>query len=143
MKPELTRLVEKEGDIALALGWAGPMIRHGLKAGPVLLKLGRPKRSDEQSRLMWSWLTDLSNQVPHYGVKLSAEDYKCLLTVCLRRQRSVPNVDGDGFVVLGDSTRKMTVKEMTELLDLIRHYGDSKQVQWTIPPEGSALETVK
>ena len=85
------------------------------------------KRSNEQNRLMWAALTDISRQVEWYGEKLSPEDWKHILSSSLRKQRAVPGIDG-GFVVLGLSTSKMSKEEMSELLELALAFGAQKGV---------------
>jgi len=87
-------------------------------------------RSLAQNRLMWQRLTDLSEQVPWHGSKLSPEDFKNLLSASRRKQRVVPNIEGDGFVVMGDSTSQMTIAEMTEMLDLIDAFGTPRGVKF-------------
>jgi NinB protein len=89
------------------------------------------KRSDAQSRLMWSALGDLSRQITWHGMKLSAEDWKCMCTASLKKQRAVPGLDGQSFVVLGQPTSTMTKAEMTELIDLIHCTGAEHGVQWS------------
>jgi len=41
----------------------------------------------------------------------------------------VPAIDG-GFVVLGQSTSKMTIKEMTDLQELMAAFGVEHGVEW-------------
>lgn len=89
------------------------------------------KRSRAQNRLLWSRLTDLSEQVRWYGMDLSPEDYKHLLTAALHSERVVPGVNG-GYVVLGQSTSRMSVAEMQDLLMLIEVFGNERGVVWTI-----------
>lgn len=84
-----------------------------------VVKFCEPTRSLEANAAMWAKLGDISEQVVWYGKKLSAEDWKTVLTASLRQTRVVPTIDGDGFVPLGMSTSKMSVKEMGALLDLI------------------------
>lgn len=84
-----------------------------------VVKFCEPSRSLEQNSLMWAKLGEIAEQVVWYGKKLSAEDWKTVLTASLRQTRVVPTIDGDGFVPLGMSTSKMSVKEMGALLDLI------------------------
>ena len=76
-----------------------------------------PKRSLEQNRLLWRTLHAISEHVIWHGRKLSAEDWKNVLTSSLKRQEVVPGIDG-GFVILGASTSKMNKVEMAELLEL-------------------------
>jgi hypothetical protein len=103
-----------------------------------------PSRSLEQNALMWGMLSDVSEQVNWYGKKLSAEDWKTVFTASLRNTRVVPTIYGDGFVPLGMSTSKMSVKEMTALIDLIEAFGAQHNVKWTHEArEIEALEAMK
>jgi hypothetical protein len=86
-------------------------------------------RTTEQNRLMWAVLTDLSEQVEWYGQKLTKENWKDVLTASLKRQKVAPGLDG-GFVVLGTSTSRMTVAEMTELIELAMAFGAEKGVEF-------------
>jgi hypothetical protein len=45
--------------------------------------------------------------------------------------RVVPNIDGTGFVPLGRSSSKLTVKEMTDLIELIFAFGAKHGVTFT------------
>jgi hypothetical protein len=76
---------------------------------------------------MWSVLTDISEQVEWYGRYLSKEEWKDVLTASLRRQKVVPGLDG-GFVVCGAATSRMTISEMTELIELAMAFGAEKGV---------------
>lgn len=91
--------------------------------------VGEPTRSLEQNSLMWPLLQKLADQVVWYGVKLSADDWKDLLTASLRKQRSAPGLDG-GFVVFGERTRTYSKAEFSELLELIYAFGAQQGVQF-------------
>ena len=105
-----------------------PKVKAYLMAGNRLtLEIKREKRSNEQNRLMWAALSDISRQVDWYGEKLSPEDWKHVLSASLKKQRAVPGLDG-GFVVLGLSTSKMSKDEMSELLELAMAFGAQKGV---------------
>lgn len=92
-------------------------------------------RSLEQNALMWSCLTDLSRQVdwPVDGrlQKIAPEDWKHILSAGTKQaQRVAQGIEG-GFVMLGQSTSKMTKGEMVELIELAHHFGDSRGVVWS------------
>jgi len=87
-------------------------------------------RSLAQNRLLWWRLGDIAAQVPWHGMTLDADDWKAMLTASLRKQRVVPNIEGTGFVVLGDRTSQMTIAEMTELLELIDAFGSQRGVKF-------------
>ena len=112
--------------LASLWAWLTPRLKGGRK---VTLSVAEEQRSSEQNRLMWAALTDVSRQVDWYGSKLSPEDWKHVFTAALYKQRSVPGIDG-GFVVLGQSTSKMTVPQMTDLIDLIHAFGAQHGVEF-------------
>ncbi len=114
----------------MSLAWMD-YIKPMLIAGHKLTVSIKPEtRSDAQNRLLWSRLTDLEKQIDWYGNKLTNEEWKDVLTAALKKEKVVPGING-GFVVLGQKTSKMNKSEMTELLDLIQVFGDSKQVNWS------------
>ncbi len=97
-----------------------------------VVRVGPPTRSLEQNSLLWSRLTDLSEQVNWHGKKLSAEDWKHVCTASLRQLVVVPNLDGTGFVALGMSTSAMNKREFADLLALIEAFGSEHEVKWTL-----------
>jgi len=107
-----------------------PKIKAYLMAGNRLdLTIKKEKRSSEQNKKLWATLGEIAAQVDWYGQKLSAEDWKHMLSATLRKQRTVPGIDG-GFVVLGLSTSKMTKEEMSELLELAIAFGAQHNVSF-------------
>jgi hypothetical protein len=92
-------------------------------------------RSTEQNALMWSCLTDISRQVdwPVDGrmVKMDKEDWKHVFTASLSKAlRVAAGIEG-GFVLLGKSTKAMTVGEMSDLITYMHAFGDQRGVRWS------------
>lgn len=96
-------------------------------------------RSTQANRRMWAMLRDLSQQVVWHGQKLAEEDWKHVLSAGLKKQRIVPNIENNGFVVLGLSTSRMTVAEMNELMDLIEMFGAVQNVRFSAPANNEEL----
>lgn len=93
-------------------------------------------RSLDQNAKMWVMLADLSRQVEWYGQRLTSEEWKDVLTAALKKQKAVPGIDG-GFVVIGARTRNMTIREMSDLVELMYAFGAERDVQWSDPaPRG-------
>ena len=116
-------------------GLIWPNLKAQLAAGRrMVLELRPEKRSDPQNRRMWAMLGDIAEQVDWYGQKLTAEDFKHILSASLKKQRAVPGVDG-GFVVLGLSTSKMSKAEMSELQELIEAFGAERGVRFSAPDQ--------
>jgi hypothetical protein len=86
-------------------------------------------RSINQNRMMWANLEDIAQQVTWYGVKLTKDEWKDVLTAALKKQKVVPGIEG-GFVVIGARTSKMTVPEMTELIELSTAFGTQQGVKF-------------
>lgn len=96
---------------------------HGIKVGP-------PTRSLAQNAAMWAMLTDISQQVIWHGRKLSPESWKHIFSASLKKQDVAPGLDG-GFVVLGQSTSRMTKREMSDLMELMAAFGAEHSVSWS------------
>lgn len=92
-------------------------------------------RSLAQNDMLWSILTDISKQVDFVVngalVKVSPEEVKDILTASLRREtRMAMGIDG-GMVLLGQRTSRMTVRQMTDLIELAHAFGAEKGVMWS------------
>ncbi len=105
---------------------------RGLKGGPVVISLGREKRSLDQNAKMWPMLGDVSKQVEWHGQHLSPEDWKHVFSAAQNQQRAVPGIDG-GFVVLGQSTSRLDRSRFAELIEIIYAFGAEQGVAWTEP----------
>ena len=100
-----------------------PKVKAYVMAGNRLhLEIKKETRSLAQNDKMWAVLTDLSRQVEWHGMKLSPKDWKNFITASLKGQRTIPGMHG-GFVVLGESTSKMSVAEMTEVIECALAFG--------------------
>lgn len=128
MKHTVTLFNAQQGHAAYTAMW--PQAKAMLIAGHKLqVTIKTETRSLEQNARMWAMLTDVSRQVIWHGQKLSPEDWKCMATAALKKQRVIPGIEG-GFVVLGDSTSQMTIAEMGELMDFLEAFGAQHDVRF-------------
>ncbi len=108
-------------------------------SGELAWKPKKTTRSTRANACMWAHLADLERQVEWHGQRLSAEEWKEVMSAGLRKlqmqpaQRSVPSVDGTGYVMLGVRTSRMSVAEMGALIELITAFGNEHGVRWTAP----------
>ncbi|MCO6546895.1 MAG: recombination protein NinB [Gilliamella sp.] len=98
---------------------------------PLVVCIQEMTRTLEQNARMWATLTDISKQVNWHGLTLTPEEWKHVFTATLKGQKTVPNLDGTGFIVLGQSTRTMSKKELSDLLELAYAFGAKKGVNWS------------
>lgn len=121
----------QQGHMALMGLWM--QIKAHLMAGQQLvIEVKEKTRSTEQNARMWALLTDVSRQVDWYGQKLTAEEWKDVFSASLKKQKAVPGLDG-GFVILGQRTSKMSIREMGDLMTLIEAFGAERGVRFSAP----------
>jgi len=97
-----------------------------------IVKIVEPTRTLDQNAALWPLLDEISAQVDWHGQKLSAEDWKHVFTSALRKLRVVPNLDGTGFVALGQSSKTMTKREFSELLELATAFAAERGVKMNV-----------
>ncbi len=96
-------------------------------------EIKEPTRNLEQNSALWAALNDIAKQTTWHGIKLSPEEFKDLLSAGLVKSRVVPNIDGTGFVILGQRTSKMSKAMFSELLELVMAFGSERNVVWSEP----------
>ena len=99
-------------------------------ASPLVVTIQEKTRTLEQNSKLWATLSDVSEQVNWHGRTLTSEEWKWVFTAALKKQDVVPGLDG-GFVVLGQSTSRMTVGEMRDLIELISAFGAEQGVRFS------------
>lgn len=92
-------------------------------------------RTIEQNDKMWAMLGDVSRQVEWQVdgglVKLSSEEWKDIFTASLKKSTKVARGLDGGFVILGASTKKLGVKAMSELIEIMYAFGAENNVNWS------------
>lgn len=96
---------------------------------PLVVTIQERTRSISQNAKLWACLNDVSEQVVWHGRTLGSEQWKHIFTAALKKQDVVPGIDG-GFVVLGQSTSRMSVGEMRDLIELIQAFGAEHSVRF-------------
>lgn len=88
-----------------------------------------PTRTLDQNARLWAMLSDVSAQVVWHGRNLSSEEWKIVFSAALTKQDVIPGIDG-GFVAMGQSTSKMTKRELSDLMELIAAFGANNGVRF-------------
>ena len=96
-----------------------------------IVSISEPKRNLEQNAKMWAMLADIASQTDWHGIKLNAEEWKDLLSAGLVQSRVVPNLEGNGFVILGQRTSKLTKSQFAALIELLYAFGTERGVVWS------------
>jgi hypothetical protein len=87
----------------------------------------KPKtRTLDQNAMLWRLLTIASDQIPWQvngsDVMLSPDDWKDIFTASLHQENRIAKGIRGGFVMLGKSTSRMTVSQLSELIEFIVHF---------------------
>lgn len=103
----------------------------------IIVRPVKSRRTLEQNAKLWAMLGDISRQVewPVNGVmqKLDSEDWKALMTAAARQEiRMAQGING-GVVMLGVSTKRMTVAELGDVIECMYAFGADKGVIWSEP----------
>ena len=93
-----------------------------------VVNIAEPTRSLEQNARLWASLTDIAEQVVWHSNVLHPEDWKHIFTASLKKLQVVPNLEDTGFVALGQSTSRMTKRELSDMLELIYAFGSERGV---------------
>lgn len=79
------------------------------------------KRTDAQNRLMWPYLTAISQQLEWHGQKYTPDDWKDFLMHQLGRGRWMPAEEG-GMVPIGMRTSDLSKDEFSDLIAVIQAF---------------------
>lgn len=96
-----------------------------------------PLRTLDQNAKLHSICGDFAAQRQWAGQWIGLEDWKRLLVDAWTREtqrmatRFVPSLDGSGVVALGVQTRKMSVRQMAELITFAIAYADDHGITLT------------
>jgi hypothetical protein len=96
------------------------------------------KRTLDQNSLMWAMLSDVAMQLPWHGQKITPDDWKLVFLDALKGEvRTVPNIEGNGFVSLRRSS-DLSKDEMSNLIYLISAFGAEHGVKFNDNAEAAA-----
>ncbi len=87
-------------------------------------------RSSDQNAAMWSILTQINRQRPtHNGIRMSAALWKAVFMQALGVELvMVPTLDGDGLFPFGHRSSKLTVAEMSNLIELMLAWSATQEL---------------
>ena len=103
--------------------------RHVMTADEgYIVTIAEPSRNLEQNAKMWAMLADVSEQTDWHGNKLNPEEWKDLLSAGLVQSKVVPNMTGNGFVILGQRTSKLSKSQFAALIELITAFAVERGV---------------
>lgn len=118
--------------------------------------IGRPARKTrDQEERYHAMIGDIARQYQHAGRRWDTESMKRLLVDAFKHEtrddpdlaplwramgdlRLVPSIGRDGFVALGDQTRKFPKKLASAFIEWLFAFGAENGVRWTEPQRRAA-----
>lgn len=125
----MTRICRTTADVELATAQARAYVRQGNAVALSCRKLDT--RTLEQNARLNAMCQDVARQVIWHGQRLSKDDWRHVFVASYRKgQRAVPGIDG-GFVVLGASSRDLSIAECSDVMEIIAAFGAEHKVKWS------------
>lgn len=100
----------------------------------------------EQRKRLNAMCGDISNQIrltpeggylhvtqAPFGRRLSKDAWRGIFMAILFGQQSVPNPDGEGFVVMSRSSKKLSKRQFSDAMELMSAFASQRRVCWTDP----------
>ena len=106
-----------------------------IEAAPVdaVVKIREATRSLEQNDLMWALLSDVSRAGPEGKKGWNTEIWKCAFMSALGHEAKLYGGIDQGEPFMVQSSSRLTVAEMKDLITFIMEYGDRHGVKWSGP----------
>lgn len=122
------------------------LVSRGIKAGPVVVTLGRPKRRGDQNRHFHALIGDIAKQVKFPGYKSYSTDvWKAMLVDQFEQEcasmgeplskpgRVVPSLDGRRVVTVRPSTTDLKQMEAAAFIEFLYAQGVEMGVEFSPP----------
>lgn len=97
-----------------------------------------PKRNIAQNDRFWAMLTDVARQRAINGRKYTVDDWKVMFLAAYAETvgqeiRHLPAIHRAGMVSCGRSSSDLSVKEMSEVIELMFTWGAENGIVWSDP----------
>lgn len=79
------------------------------------------------------------SQVAANGTKLDKDSWRWIFVGTYKGWKAVPAIEGAGFIMLGASSKTLSIEDASAVIDMLFAFGNERGVQWSNPQE-SALK---
>jgi len=117
-------IIRNQADKARAIRWI-----QGAQSGTVV-EFKEKKRTGDQNAAMWSILSQILKQRPyHQGVKMSGVLWKAVFMQALGAELvMLPTLHGEGLFPFGHRSSKLSVSEMSDLIELMLAWATANEL---------------
>lgn len=105
-----------------------------------VVAIKEPKRSADANAKMWAMLSDVAKARPE-GRQWTPEVWKCAFMHSLGHQVAfAEGLDGSGPFPIGFRSSKLSVRQMSDLIEVITEYGTRNGVVFSDTRDGGWME---
>lgn len=127
-------LVGLKGAATAAFWEAKKFMDSGMEI-ELILRERKSKRNNEQNKKLNAMCSDLVDQVEWYGQYLSIDDWRHMFVAAYRKEQQIVQGINGGIVVLGGSSRKLSVAECADVIEMLYAFGAERGVVWSGPDD--------
>lgn len=97
------------------------------------VEIREPEPTPEMRRKFYAMMGDFAKQVEHAGQRWDKDTWAAIFIAATHKDRMVPNLRRDGFVVLRRSWKQLRIKEAADCITNAYAEGNERGVKWSEP----------
>lgn len=71
------------------------------------------------------------------GMALDRDSWRWMFVGSYKGWRTVPAIEGSGFIMLGASSKTLDVNEACDVIEMVEAFGAERGVKWTLETDGN------
>ena len=116
------------------LKWVSENLFKGLRAGPVVITLGREKRTNPQNDKVHPVIRDIARGMNHQLLGTNETQWRYFLLANFQGQSMIPSLDGTQIIVVPKGgTSDMLKPVMSEFIEYLYSVGADYNIVWSEP----------
>ena len=116
------------------LKWVSENLFKGLRAGPVVITMGREKRSSDQNDKCHPMIRDIARGMNHQLLGTNEKQWRYFLLANFQGQSMIPSLDGTQIIVVPKGgTSDMLKPVMSEFIEYLYSVGADYNIVWSEP----------
>ena len=116
------------------LKWVSENLFKALRAGPVVITLGREKRTGEQNDKCHPMIRDIAKGMNHQLLGKNETQWRYFLLADFQGQLMIPSLDGAQIIVVPKKgTSDLGKQQMSEFIEYLYSVGADYNIVWSEP----------
>ena len=131
---EISRTIPDLQAAGEGLKWVSENLFKGLRAGPVVITMGREKRSSEQNDKCHPMIRDIAKGMNHQLLGKNETQWRYFLLANFQGQLMIPSLDGAQIIVVPKKgTSDLGKQQMSEFIEYLYSVGADYNIVWSEP----------